>query len=119
MAAEDSLADKKLVILWTTADHETAERMVFMYARNSKIRGWWEEVCLVVWGASQRLLCESPDLQEELDQFQKAGGEVQACIACAELYGLTEKLRGLGIEVKSMGDPLTRYLKQGLRVLSI
>jgi len=119
MTTENSLADKKLVILWTTADCETAERMVFMYARNSRLRGWWEEVCLVVWGASQKLLCESPELQEDLAEFQKAGGEVQACIACAELYGLTDKLRSLGIEVKPMGEPLTRYLKQGLKVLSI
>jgi hypothetical protein len=119
MPTGNFLADKKLVILWTTADQETAERMVFMYARNSKIRGWWEEVCLVVWGASQRLLCESPALQEELAKFQEAGGEVQACLACAELYGLTEKLRGLGIKVKRMGEPLTRYLKQGLKVISI
>ena len=105
MTTENSLADKKLVILWTIADWETAERMVFMYARNSKIWGWWDEVCMVIWGASQRLLCDNTELQRELAQFQEAGGEVQACIGCAELYGITEKLRSLASRLNPWETP--------------
>lgn len=119
MNTKKGSASDKLVILWTTSDRETAERMVFMYAYNSKVRGWWDEVCLILWGASQRILCEDPELQEEILKLKKAGVEVLACIACAELYGLTDNLREMGIEVKSMGPPLTEMLKQGLKVLSI
>ena len=119
MGEKEKSASDKLVILWTTDHRETAERMVFMYAYNSKVRGWWDEVCVIVWGASQKILCEDTELQEEVFKFKKAGGEVLACIACAELYGLTDTLRKMGIEVKSMGPPLTEMLKQGLKVLSI
>ena len=119
MNTEATTADDKLVILWTTADRETAERMVFMYGYNSKIRGWWKDVSLIVWGASQRTLCEDFELQEEIFKLKKAGVELLACIACAELYGLTENLREMGIEVKPMGQPLTEMLKQGIKVLSV
>ena len=112
-------ADDKLVVLWTTGDRETAKQMVFMYVYNSKLRGWWKEVCLIVWGASQKILCEDSEMQEEFAKLQKAGVEVLACIACAELYGLTDNLRKMGIEVKAMGQPLTDMLKQGLKVLSV
>ena len=29
----------KLAVLWTTADIETAEHMVFMYTKNAKVKG--------------------------------------------------------------------------------
>ena len=109
----------KLVLLWTTGDVETAERMVFMYAINSKTRGWWDNVLLVVWGAAQKALCGHEALQEELLRAMKAGVEVQACIACAELYGLTDRLREMGVEVISMGPPLTDMLKKRMHILSV
>lgn len=34
-----------------------------------------------------------------------------ACRACADAYGVTWALEGLGIEVKYMGQPLTEVLK--------
>ena len=43
-------ADKKsLVVLWTSGDREVALKMVFMYTLNAKLKGWWEEVILIVW----------------------------------------------------------------------
>ena len=39
------------------------------------------------------------------------GVRFQACIACAEMYGVSPKLRELGVEVKPMGEPLTRLLQ--------
>ncbi len=37
----------------------------------------------------------------------------QARPACADLYGVTPRLRELGIEVKHMGEPLTKILRDG------
>jgi hypothetical protein len=37
---------KRLYILWSNQDPVTAEKMVFMYALNSKLRKWWDEVII-------------------------------------------------------------------------
>jgi hypothetical protein len=44
--------------------------------------------------------------------------KVQACIACADSYGVTEQLRKMGIEVKGMGKPLTDLIQQGWHILT-
>ena len=40
-----------LFILWTNCNPITAEKMVFMYSSNPLLKGWWEHVTLIVWGA--------------------------------------------------------------------
>lgn len=36
----------------------------------------------------------------------KREGVIEACVACANAYGVTEDLRKLGYDVKGMGKPL-------------
>ena len=112
-------ADGKLCVLWTSGDREVALSMVFMYTKNSKLKGWWDQVLLVVWGASARLLAEEPELQKELAELKKAGVQLQACKACAEMHGVSDRLEAMGIEVKYMGQPLTDILKTDWKVITI
>ncbi|MGP8052075.1 MAG: DsrE family protein [Desulfobaccales bacterium] len=109
---------ESLVVIWSSADREIAKKMVFMYSKNSKLKGWWGRVRLVVWGPSAQLLAMDLELQEELADLQAVGVELQACKACADLYGATDKLRSLGIEVIYMGAPLTEMLKTGWTCLT-
>ena len=44
--------EDKLNVLWTSGDLITAEKMLFMYPHNAKLLGWWEDVTLIIWGAS-------------------------------------------------------------------
>jgi hypothetical protein len=115
--AESSTA-ASLVVIWASGDREVALKMVFMYTKNSRLRGWWGRVRLVVWGPSAPLLAEDQELQEELGELQAAGVELQACRACADLYGVTDRLQSLGIEVVYMGAPLTEMLKAGWTCLT-
>lgn len=108
-----------LVMLWVTQDPEAIRHMVFMYAKNSKLKGWWDDVLLLVWGPSARLLTEDVELQAELAELQQAGVRVQACKACADRYGVSERLEALNVEVLFVGQPLTDYLKGGWKVLSV
>ena len=102
---------KTLVVLWTSGDREVALKMVFMYARNARLKGWWEQVILVVWGPSAKLLSSDAELQKQIGQMKEAGVVLEACRACADLYGVSAELENLGIEVKYMGVPLSDYLK--------
>jgi hypothetical protein len=110
---------ESMVVIWSSGDREVAKKMVFMYTKNSKLKGWWGRVRLVVWGPSSLLLSMDLELQEELEDLQAAGVEVQACKACADLYGVTDKLESLGIEVMYMGAPLTEMLKTGWTCLTL
>jgi hypothetical protein len=113
-------ADKKsLVVLWTSGDREVALKMVFMYTLNAKLKGWWEEVILIVWGPSARLLSQDEELREKIGQMRKGGIVLEACKACADLYGVTADLEALGIAVKYMGVPLSDYLKEDRAVLAL
>ena len=108
----------KLVVLWTSGDRDVAMNMVFMYTLNAKLAGWWQDVTFIVWGPSAKLLSGDAELQAELKKMKNAGIVLEACIACAKRYGVTGKLRELGIDVKGMGEPLTAYIKEGRRVLT-
>tara|TARA_Y100001933_G_scaffold129539_1_gene129187 strand:- start:1311 stop:1502 length:192 start_codon:yes stop_codon:yes gene_type:complete len=48
----------KLYILWTNADEITSDKMVMMYAINSKLRDWWKEITIIVWGSPNKLIEE-------------------------------------------------------------
>jgi hypothetical protein len=109
----------KLVVLWTSGDRDVANKMVIMYTLNSKLRGWWKDVTLVVWGPSAKLLSEDKELKEKTQLMKEAGVELLACKACADQYGVSEVLSQLGITVIYMGEPLTEYLKAGVKVLTI
>jgi hypothetical protein len=108
-----------LVVLWTSGDREVALKMAFMYTLNARLREWWDEVTLIVWGPSARLLSEDPELQSQIGRMREAGIRLEACKACADQYGVSPALEQMGIEVKFMGVPLTGYLKEGRQVLAL
>lgn len=108
----------RLAVLWTSGDPEVATRVAFMYTLNAKRQGWFDEVTLIVWGPSAKLLSENAELQEAVAGMAEVGVEVVACRACADSYGVSEALEGLGIEVKYMGQPLTEMLKGDWEVIT-
>jgi hypothetical protein len=108
----------KLAVLWTSGDPEVADKVCFMYTYNAKKQGWFEDVTLIVWGPSSKLLSENEELQKYVLKMMEGGIKVEACINCADMYGVTQQLRDMGIEVKGMGKPLTKYLKEGYKILS-
>ncbi|MBU2702892.1 hypothetical protein Ga0466249_004027 [Sporomusaceae bacterium BoRhaA] len=119
---DDSIAqpgNNEIYILWKSGDKEVALSMAFMYAFNSKTKGWWDEVTLIVWGPSAKLLATDDEIQGRVCQMIDAGVHVTACIACAQMYGVVEILKNLGIDVRPMGIPLTELFKSGKNVLSV
>jgi hypothetical protein len=108
----------KLAVIWSSADKEVARNMVFMYSKNAKKKGWWGDVCLVVWGPSGELLGQDADWQAELKEMLAAGVDVIACKACADNLGTTAQLEALGVRVFYVGQEVTAMLKNGWTVLT-
>jgi hypothetical protein len=109
---------EKLCVLWTSCDRDVALKMVFMYTRNTKKHGWWDVTRLVVWGPSAKLLSEDEELQAYAREMLDNGIEVVACKSCADMYGVSDKLSSIGIEVLKMGEPLTNMLKSDWKVIT-
>ena len=115
---EKTSPNSRLAVIWTSGDPEVAHRVCFMYTDNAKKQKWFDEVTLIVWGPSARLLAGDKDLQAKVKGMLDDGVKVQACVACADSYGVTEQLRKMGIEVKGMGKPLTDLIQQGWHILT-
>jgi len=109
---------KKLTVVWTTGEKDVAIRMIFVYLMDAKSMGWWDEINLVIWGPSAKLLAKDEDVQRELDFVMQSGINVEACRGCTEAYKVTGKIKSLGIEVKYMGEALTQYLQAEGRVIT-
>ncbi len=117
-AQDRAQSESRLAVIWSSGDPEVAHRVCFMYTDNAKKQKWFDEVVLIVWGPSARLLAGDKDLQAKIKAMQDDGVTVQACQACTDSYGVTEQLRKLGIDVKYMGRPLTDFIKTGWHILT-
>jgi hypothetical protein len=111
-------APSRLCVVWTSGDPDVARNVCFMYTGAAKSSRWFDEVHLVVWGPSAKLLSEDKELQKIVAGMQKRGVVVEACIVCANRYGVSDDLRKLGIDVKGMGAPLTNRLKGDWKVIT-
>ncbi len=116
-AVEDE-TPSRLCVVWSSGDPGVAENVCFMYTQAAKRRAWFEVVHLVVWGPSAKLLAENEELQKDVKAMQETGVVVEACVACANNYGVADTLKALDIDVKPMGVPLSDRLKGSWKVLT-
>jgi hypothetical protein len=108
----------KLVIIWTNGDRDVALKMVFMYTYNAKRNKWWDDITLIVWGPSAKLITEDEELQDYMKKIIDSGIAVKACKGCSDQYGVSEELEALGINVKYIGKEFTDYIKEGRNILT-
>jgi len=109
----------KLNILWTNDNLITSEKMVFMYGVNAKKKQWWDEITIILWGATVQLASENGMIQKLIKEAQAAGVHVRACKGCADQLGVTTILEDLDIEVIYWGEPLTEILKTDGKLITI
>ncbi len=110
---------ESLTILWTTDNKDTFFNMINMYAVNSLKHNWWDEVTVIIWGASARLAGNDAQVQLEIMEMIQQGVKIEACKACADINEVSEKLEKLGVTVRYMGITLTEILKSGQKLLTI
>ena len=109
--ADQEDTNSELVVLWTTAEKEVLMKMLGIYVLNAKKQTWFENITVIVWGPSAKLLAEDKEVQDWITKFKEAGVTLEACMWCTNQYGITEDLKAMGIDVKGMGTQLTKYLK--------
>jgi hypothetical protein len=113
-----SIKEKNLVVLWTSGDREVSLNMVFMYTFNAILKEWWKKITLIIWGPSAELASVDKETRDSLQNMKQKGIILEACRACADKYGVCKKLEEIGVNVRYMGGPLTKYIKEGRHILT-
>ncbi len=108
----------RLLIIWSTEEIEVAKKMVLLYSSVILPRQYWDEAVLMIWGPSARLLSENADLQEKVKEIASTGVKLQACVVCSDDYGVSDKLRELGVELTHTGEMLTEALQSDWKVIT-
>lgn len=103
--------NNKLVVVWTSGDKEVAMKMVFMYTYNAKKYEWWDDITLLIWGPSSKLLSEDKELQDYVKEMKDIGVNLLACKGCSDLYDVSDELEQIGVTVKYTGKDLTDFIK--------
>lgn len=108
----------KLLIVWSSGDPEVAKKMVLLYSGVILPRNYWDQAHLMIWGPSAKLLAENAELQTMLKNVKESGVELSCCVVCSDDYGVTEKLKSLGVEAIHTGELLTSALKEDWKVIT-
>lgn len=97
----------------------TFKKMISMYALNGKKKKWWNEIELIIWGSSAKLVGANKNIQEQIKILIDNDVKVSACKACADQLGVTKRLERQNIEVKYWGEPLTKIIKSNQNLITI
>jgi hypothetical protein len=108
-----------LLILWICGDKDVAEKMVFMYAINSIKEKLWNEVTLLIWGPSSKLISEDESIKDQIKEMTSIGVKVIASKQCTDSYGVSNKLSEIGIDVFNTGIFLTVWMKAGKKIITV
>ncbi len=102
---------KNVVILWKTDNDIDIHNLVIPYAYNALVHKWFDQVTLLIWGASQKRILEDKMISERVKNLNKQGVRTVACKMCAENIHTSDYLKGLSVEVIYTGELLSDALK--------
>lgn len=108
----------RLLIIWSTEEIEVANKMVLLYSSVILPRSYWDEAILMIWGPSARLLSQDKALQQKVKEIAATGVHIQACVVCTDEYGVSEKLKSIGVELTHTGEMLTEALQSDWKVIT-
>jgi len=104
-------AVSSLVVIWSSGDREVAVQTCLTYVEYAVKNKLFNDTTLVVWGPSANLLANDRELQARIELLIDMGAKVQASADSASFYGISSKLKELGIDVKQIDASLTGILK--------
>ena len=111
------MADKVFVIL-TSQDRDVLLETGFTYPYNAALNRWMEEVKIILFGPSERLVLNDAEVKSRLKEALDSGIHVMACKWCSDRMGISEDLEALGIEVLYVGPVISELFKAGCASLS-
>ena len=101
----------KLLIVWSSGEKEVAKKLVLLYGSVMLERKYWDEATIMIWGPSAQILATDTELQEQMRVVRDSGVAFNACVVCTDDYGVSDKLRELGVKLIHTGEMLTEALQ--------
>ncbi len=83
-----------------------------MYANNAMKRGWLDDIKVVYFGPSEKLVVEDPVISDQAREIAEAGGSI-ACKYISDRDGVSEKMEKLGVQVEYVGSIISDLIKNG------
>jgi len=103
--------DAKLLVVVATGDKEKA-LTALMYAKNAAKNGWLDEVKVVFFGPSERLMVEDEDVSQEALEVAELC-ESLACKAISDREEISEAITKMGVRVEYVGRIISDYIRDG------
>jgi hypothetical protein len=101
----------KLLVVWKSNNDIDIHNFVIPYCYNAVVQEWFDEVELLIWGASQEKLMSDPIIQQRVVNLVKNNITVYACKMCSDKVGATSILESIGVNVRYTGDLLSNRLR--------
>lgn len=101
----------KLLIVWSSGEVEVAKKLVLLYGSVMLERKYWDEATIMIWGPSAKTLADNKEVQEQMLKVKNSGVDFNACVVCTDDYGVSDKLRELGVKLIHTGEMLTESLQ--------
>jgi hypothetical protein len=96
------LAGVKALVVISSGDEEKA-LVAASWAANARLRGWADDVVIVVFGPAEKLLLSGGGLLDALKIAQGAGARIYFCRRYAETRGFAEELERV-VESEDLGS---------------
>ena len=101
----------KVLVVWKSNNDIDIHNFVIPYCYNAVMHEWFDEVELLIWGASQERVMNDTIIQQRVANLVKNNVTVYACKMCSDNVGATEVFKTLGVNVRYTGDLLSDRLK--------
>ena len=101
----------KLLVIVATSDNEKV-RTALKFANNVKKRGYLDDVKVVYFGPSEKLVVEDPFISDQAQEIAEAGSSI-SCKFISDRDGVSEKLKKLGVQVKYVANTISDLIKEG------
>ena len=101
----------KVLVVWKSNNDIDIHNFVIPYCYNAVVQNWFDEVELLIWGASQEKVMQDEIIQQRVANLIKNDITVYACKMCSDNVGATEVLEKIGVNVRYTGDLLSDRLK--------
>ena len=106
----------KLLVIIASGDREKALAGM-MYARNVIKYEWLDNVKVVFFGPSERLVAEDAEVSDKAEEIAKLTDSL-ACKAISDRDdGVSEKLVEIGIKVDYIGDVVSNLIKDSFMLI--
>lgn len=106
------MANKVFVVL-SSGDREVALEVGLVYPLNATKKKWMDEVKLIIFGPSEKIVAYDTEVQGRIKELQEVGVEVMACKWCSDRMGISQILENIGIKVVHVGSIMSELLREG------